>query len=398
MRFLILNFSHPKFPSWLYTQHPGLENQPYGEQIRVWNESMYFRADFYSENLRKLGHEAHEIHAENEFLQRAWAREQGLGIEVPKPATLRARRVLLRSRQIAGNSPLRYIQPLFRPLLRWLVRQGSWYYDILAAQIKHYKPDILLNTSVYLISSAFLKTMKPYVGLLVAQIAAGPFCKPLPKSEDSPYYDLIVSSFPPTVQLFCGKGVPAELLRLGFEPRALSHLKEDENIPIPISFVGSVPFMHPSRIRFLENLCTRLDIQVWAPGVEALQRRSAIRKAYMGHAWGLQMYQILARSKITLNHHGDIPPYANNMRLFEATGVGTLLITDWKENLHELFEPGKEVVAYRSAEECAELIQYYLDHEAEREAIARAGQQRTLKDHTYFQRMAELVDIVSTHL
>jgi spore maturation protein CgeB len=83
------------------------------------------------------------------------------------------------------------------------------------------------------------------------------------------------------------------------------------------------------------------------------------------------------------------------MRLYEATGVGTLLITDWKENLHELFEPGKEVIAYRTPEECGELIQYYLEHEVEREAIARAGQERTLREHTYYQRMQELVDIIT---
>jgi spore maturation protein CgeB len=79
---------------------------------------------------------------------------------------------------------------------------------------------------------------------------------------------------------------------------------------------------------------------------------------------------------LTLNHHGAIPPYANNLRLFEATGVGTLLVTDWKAKLHDMFEPGKEVIAYRSAEECAELVKYYLEHDEERQAIARAGQQR----------------------
>jgi len=109
------------------------------------------------------------------------------------------------------------------------------------------------------------------------------------------------------------------------------------------------------------------------------------------------MYQVLRNSLLTLNHHGNIPPCANNMRLFEATGVGTLLITDWKENLHEMFDLGKEVIAYRTPEECAELIQYYLEHEDEREQIARAGQQRTLREHTYYQRVQELVDIIEGH-
>ena len=85
------------------------------------------------------------------------------------------------------------------------------------------------------------------------------------------------------------------------------------------------------------------------------------------------MYQISRNSKITLNHHGEIPPYANNCRLYETTGVGSLLITDWKPDLKEMFEPGKEVIAYQNNDECAELIQYYLDHEDERKAIARAG-------------------------
>jgi len=111
------------------------------------------------------------------------------------------------------------------------------------------------------------------------------------------------------------------------------------------------------------------------------------------------MYEIFHKSLMTLNHHIDVAgEYAGNARLFEATGVGTLLVTDWKKNLHEMYEPGQEVVAYRSAEECAELVQYYLEHDEEREAIARAGQERTLRDHTYYQRMLEFSEIVQRYL
>jgi spore maturation protein CgeB len=63
-----------------------------------------------------------------------------------------------------------------------------------------------------------------------------------------------------------------------------------------------------------------------------------------------------------------------------------------------MIEPGKEVITYRTPEECAELIRYYLAHEDERTEIARAGQQRTLRDHTYYQRVQELVGIVEGHL
>ncbi len=69
------------------------------------------------------------------------------------------------------------------------------------------------------------------------------------------------------------------------------------------------------------------------------------------------------KSFITINRHIDVAEnYANNMRLFEATGCGALLITDYKDNLNELFEIGEEIVAYRSPEEAAALIKYYLSN------------------------------------
>jgi spore maturation protein CgeB len=108
------------------------------------------------------------------------------------------------------------------------------------------------------------------------------------------------------------------------------------------------------------------------------------------------MYQVLRDSRVTLNHHiGIAANYANNMRLFEATGVGTMLLTDKKQNLHDMFEPGKELVVYNSADECLEIMRYFLDHDDERESIARAGQRRTLRDHNYGIRMQELVELVA---
>ena len=47
---------------------------------------------------------------------------------------------------------------------------------------------------------------------------------------------------------------------------------------------------------------------------------------------------------------------------------------------------------------CVKVIEFYLDHDKEREAIAKAGQQRTLSEHTYHNRMQELVEIVERYL
>jgi spore maturation protein CgeB len=372
VKFLILDTDYSEFLCSLYAQHPGLERQPYEHQMRVRYESLCGVADFYSNNLRKLGYKVWHIYANNEFMQKAWARENGLRLRGDERWKFRMR----------------------RGIVPWVSRvQRGWFYDILKAQIEHYNPDILLNQAMDGVSSSFLKEMKPHVRLLMGQNAA-----PLPEWEDFSCYDLVVSSLPNLVKHFRRMGVPAEPQRLAFEPRILHRLR-DEEPKTPITFVGSITLHHDSRVRLLEYLSRHLDIKIYGKGVDYLPKDSLIRQRHQGEAWGIDMYQILFNSKITVNHHiGIAKSNANNMRLFEATGVRTLLITDWKKNLHEMFEPGKEIVSYRTPEECSEMIQYYLEHDEEREAIARAGQQRTLRDHTYHKRMQELVDIVERHL
>ena len=44
---------------------------------------------------------------------------------------------------------------------------------------------------------------------------------------------------------------------------------------------------------------------------------------------------------------------------------------------------------------CKAKIDYYLSHETERAAIAAAGQNRTLAEHTYLHRMRALMDVMS---
>jgi spore maturation protein CgeB len=138
---------------------------------------------------------------------------------------------------------------------------------------------------------------------------------------------------------------------------------------------------------------------VWGYSETALNPDRPITKCWKGLSWGIETYQVLANAKIALNVHADFANgFANNIRLYETTGVGTMLITDSKKNLDDMFEPGKEVVAYRDREECARLIQYYLSHDKERETISMAGQRRTLENHTYLHRMEELLAIVRKSL
>ena len=392
MRFLIISRDYPEFLLWLYGEHPGLEKQPYSEQVRVRMESLFYSADFYARNLRKLGHEAWDVHFNNEPMQRAWARECGLRSQEPTRPHRGFADLLQRARRAGDKTPLRYLRVAFLPLLRWLDSQQAWTYDILSAQIRWYKPDVILNQFIPL-STDFLAQQKLHSRLLIGQHAS-----PVPPGRDYGIYDLILSSLPNLVDQFRREGIPSELYQWCFEPAVLERLGEVKK-SIDASFVGTLFRIHAARQSWLDCVCRRTRVDVWAHGIDGVPKSSPIFDHYHGPVFGSHMYRILRSSRITLNHHIDAAQsYANNMRLFEATGVGTLLITDWKQNLHEMFEPGTEVVAYQDAQECVDLIQYYLEHEHERVAIAQAGQRRTLRDHTYYHRVQELAEIVQERI
>ena len=371
MRILILDTYYPKFLQTIYGQNPQSAQLPYKQQWRHLMDECFGTADFYSSNLAPLGHEAHELVVNCLSLQMQWAAEHGLRGESAEYWKLTKRRGWI-------------------PWMRKAVRP-EWARRVLTEQIKDYRADVLYVQDMNGIDAEFLREMKSHCRLLVGQIAC-----PLDTKQDSGVYDLILSSFPHYVTRFAEQGLKSAYFRIAFEPRVLQRLKSDKNPQNIASFVGGLSLDHGERLRFMEDVARRVDLHVWGYGKESLSDDSPLKRLHHGEAWALDMYRVLEQSALTLNNHIDVAQdNANNMRLYEATGVGTLLVTDAKKNLPDLFEPGKEVVTYRSVEECVELIRHYLAHPQEREKIAQAGQAHTLREHTYAHRMQELSEILT---
>lgn len=115
--------------------------------------------------------------------------------------------------------------------------------------------------------------------------------------------------------------------------------------------------------------------------------------------YGLDMYHALARSHVTFNLHADATgDSVGNLRMFEATGAGTCLLTDSGPNIRELFEPDTEVVTYASLDEGIEKVRYLLSHPETCREIAEAGQRRTLREHTVQMRVANVDALIRQRL
>jgi spore maturation protein CgeB len=103
--------------------------------------------------------------------------------------------------------------------------------------------------------------------------------------------------------------------------------------------------------------------------------------------------RVYSQSHIVFNTSiaGDV-----TMRVFEGAACGAMVITDSVANgLGELFEIGREIVAYTDDADLLNKITYYLAHEAEQEQIACAGHQRAQTQHSYIQRTQTILEKVA---
>lgn len=81
-------------------------------------------------------------------------------------------------------------------------------------------------------------------------------------------------------------------------------------------------------------------------------------------------------------------------RNFEVPCCGGFLLTEYGDNLKDYYEIGKEIVCFDGIDDCVEKIKYYLSHDKERDEIAKAGYERTMRDHTYEKRFNEIFKIM----
>jgi len=390
MRILALNADYARFLSWLYRRQPGLEKASYAEQMAARNASLFGVADFYSRNFIALNHAAAEIHVNNPWLQSAWAREHG--VPAPEPVAVAERRVLPAWIERAATP--------FKPMLRPLARRAGLSprldpeaEKILFAQIEDFRPDLIINQDIFHVDTRLVRRIKAMAGpIMVGQVGIAPS-----RGEDWTVYDLMLSQLPSIVNFFRKAGVRSEVSHLAFEPAILDQLPEIGAADIDISFVGTVSVDHQQRIALLEAVARRYDLKLFGNRPHSLPARSPLHRCFQGEVWGAEMYQVLRCSRITLNSHIDLAAReAGNMRLFEATGAGAFLLTDFKENLHTLFALDREVAVWHSIDDCLLMIERYLRDDLGREAIASAGQEKTISTHTYRNRAQEILRLAAS--
>lgn len=143
------------------------------------------------------------------------------------------------------------------------------------------------------------------------------------------------------------------------------------------------------RLYFL-NALKQWGVRVY--GASDWEQANLDHVTYGGHlSYEDEAPKAFQSSRINLNIARIYSMDGMSDRVSNVLSVGGFLLSNQIEGLERSFEPGKEVVVFRTSEELQEASAYYLQHDQERRDIAARGKARVEKDHTVLKRLETIL-------
>ena len=276
--------------------------------------------------------------------------------------------------------------------LPMLASTGDWEAEALRRMVGILRPDVLYIANPIHFSANFLRTLPYTPRLIMAWRAAD-----VPLGTDWTGYDVMLSALPRMLALATSLGARASELFYPGMPDWIAQAVKDVPKNTDVVFAGSLsPSQHARRFHLLNMLAESALDKGFSLALHLACAPGGLTPA-MRHFWrppvfGLEMHKALARGRIVIDCQGGIGVMGPdgrrlidlaagdtaNMRLWEATACGSLLLTEAFPGLSRIFEPDKEVAVYMDDAQCLEKLYYYLEHPEACEHVAEEGRRRCL--------------------
>jgi len=183
----------------------------------------------------------------------------------------------------------------------------------------------------------------------------------------------------------------------------------DMHRPIDLSFEdikrygSSVSFMgagYPNRRNILKRLVNH-DLKIWGNGWENMGVMAECVQENGRRVSIDETVKIYNSSLINLNIHSSTTAKGLeekgdyiNPRTFEIAACKGFQLVDNRRYLNELFELGSEMITFTDEREMVKLIDHFLHNPHEREEVASLAYNRTQRDHSYTNRMFNLIEFI----
>ena len=183
------------------------------------------------------------------------------------------------------------------------------------------------------------------------------------------------ATFSDVVEWFRQAGADARQIVQGVDPGQYALARRIKRKRYDVVFAGT---MDQRRRRFLEAL-REAGISVTCFG----------KGTPNGPVFNERLMKEYAKARIVLNLVRKGKGFS--VRVFEAMASGSLLLTEYCEDLELFFSRGKQLDWFSSFDECVRLIKHYLSHEKEREAIAKRGEEMVFEKFTWDKQIRKIL-------
>lgn len=213
----------------------------------------------------------------------------------------------------------------------------------------------------------------------------------------APAYDFFFSNCACSARRHTSSGLrAAHLAHAAYEPvhhpMPLSD-RERNTLASEVCFLGD---WGPVRQGILSQLSRKVDLRIWGPWRKHLTPRDRLwSRIEDGYFTPEQMARVLSATKVAINLHSWFGYYESglNPRTFEVPACGAAQVCDWKTDLDQHFEIGREIMTYRTGEELEGILRELLKNDPGCNDLAQAGLRRVQADHTYRARMERMLEL-----
>jgi spore maturation protein CgeB len=194
-----------------------------------------------------------------------------------------------------------------------------------------------------------------------------------------------------------------ELLRSWYIPESNKHTKipEDEKglYDCDVVFIGH--FENDGRLDCLEEIVRNgYDLRLYGPPYEwnSVLLKSSVLKHLVPVrlVWDEEYNKAISGAKAALCFLSKLNRDTYTRRCFEIPAIGTLLISEYSEDMNKLFKSGEEAAFFSTPEDLIDHISFYMQNDDVRKRVSKAGHLKvTSAGYDIHSRMKKVLSLVN---
>lgn len=258
----------------------------------------------------------------------------------------------------------------------------------LLGQLIFNPPDAVLVVTGKFVSSQTVKKIKEVLRCpVMLYLTESPYDDQKQLEWVSPY-DFVFCNEKTSVEKYRAQHPRTYYLPHSYNPEIHYPRNDDSYLYPEVFFAGSGS---EERVKTLLSLdLKKLDLALYGHWRKA-QDTELIKYVEGGILPNEEAARYYSNSGINLNfHREDAGAESANPRVFEVLACGGFLLTDFRAEVAELFQDGKDLVICHGPEDLEEKLHFYVERPKERQKIAASGRAAVLK-YRHSSRIAEYI-------